>query len=177
MWRHLLFLSPHPFPFSWKNGTPTVPLEISLLQLSISVGLTPTPVPEWVLTGLSLEGERVMWKGPMWDLRLESSQRKAIHVKYLDGKDEYIQRLEPSSELWTKWDRGSAFPAPAFSLTMLTVVRYPYSGAPGTSTDLSLLYLWSPLSAADCLNVQARFMSTVCVLLGDGTVYVHALMG
>lgn len=121
---------------------PNVALEISLLQLSISVGLTPTPVPEQALIGLSQEGERViLGEAPVRDLRSESSQRKARHVKYLDGKDEYIQGFESSFELWTKWDQGLAFSAPVRSPTMLTVVRYPYRGAPGISTDLNLLYL------------------------------------
>lgn len=77
----------------------------------------------------------------MRDLRLESSQRKAIHVKYSDGEDECIQRFKSSSELWKKLEQGSAFPAPILSPMMLAVGRYPNRIAPGISTNLSLLYL------------------------------------
>lgn len=34
----------------------------------------------------------------MRDLYVESNQRKALHVKYLDWKGEYNRGLEPSSE-------------------------------------------------------------------------------
>lgn len=57
------------------------PWEITLLPLQVSVGLTPTPAPE---TGRG----RCCREASMWDLSLESNQRTAIYVTYLDWKDE-----------------------------------------------------------------------------------------
>lgn len=72
------------------------------------------------------------------------------------------------------WNKDSALPAPVLSPMVLTVVRYPYMVfLVPTPPELAISF---EHNALDCLDVWARPMFTVCVLLREGTICLHGIM-